>query len=213
MNEKRATYGKGALGAFVGALAGFAAWCIVAYFVGGNLHLSFGFVLALLVYLGYTGMNGKNGRGAYLIYIAFVLAVGFAAYLVASGMIAVNETVGAETMATYAEGQFGGNAFAAYFSLLGDGIQVAWEGLATGWTNLAIAVIFEAAGGAYFLLKLHDAVKEQTADTRKKEEPAENRDSIQEDEPEENAGAESEPAQEEEEAAGEAGGQPEEEEI
>lgn len=186
---------------------------LVAYFVGGNLHLSFGFVLALLVYLGYTGMNGKNGRGAYLIYIAFVLAVGFAAYLVASGMIAVNETVGAETMAAYAEGQFGGNAFAAYFSLLGDGIQVAWEGLATGWTNLAIAVIFEAAGGAYFLLKLHDAVKEQAADTRKKEEPAENRDSIQEDEPEENAGAESEPAQEEEEAAEEAGGQPEEEEI
>ena len=94
MNEKRATYGKGALGAFLGALAGFAAWCIVAYFVGGNLHLSFGFVLALLVYLGYTGMNGKNGRGAYLIYIAFVLAVGFAAYRVASGMITVNETVG-----------------------------------------------------------------------------------------------------------------------
>ena len=213
MNEKRATYGKGALGAFLGALAGFAAWCIVAYFVGGNLHLSFGFVLALLVYLGYTGMNGKNGRGAYLIYIAFVLAVGFAAYLVASGMITVNETVGAETMAAYAEGQFGGNAFAAYFSLLGDGIQVAWEGLATGWTNLAIAVIFEAAGGAYFLLKLHDAVKEQAADAGKKTESAENRDSIQEDEPEENAGAESEPAQEEEEAAGEAGGQPEEEEI
>ena len=213
MNEKRATYGKGALGAFLGALAGFAAWCIVAYFVGGNLHLSFGFVLALLVYLGYTGMNGKNGRGAYLIYIAFVLAVGFAAYLVASGMITVNETVGAETMAAYAEGQFGGNAFAAYFSLLGDGIQVAWEGLATGWTNLAIAVIFEAAGGAYFLLKLHDAVKEQAADAGKKTESAENRDSIQEDEPEENAGAESEPAQEEEEAAGEAGRQPEEEEI
>ncbi|MBC8538949.1 hypothetical protein H8693_08385 [Christensenellaceae bacterium NSJ-63] len=213
MNEKRATYGKGALGAFVGALAGFAAWCIVAYFVGGNLHLSFGFVLALLVYLGYTGMNGKNGRGAYLIYIAFVLAVGFAAYLVASGMIAVNETVGAETMAAYAEGQFGGNAFAAYFSLLGDGIQVAWEGLATGWTNLAIAVIFEAAGGAYFLLKLHDAVKEQAADAGKKTESAENRGSVQEEEPEENAGAEGEPAQEEEEAAEEAGGQPEEGEI
>lgn len=213
MNERRATYGKGALGAFLGALAGFAAWCIVAYFVGGNLHLSFGFVLALLVYLGYTGMNGKNGRGAYLIYIAFVLAVGFAAYLVASGMIAVNETVGADTMAAYAEGQFGGNAFAAYFSLLGAGIQVAWEGLATGWTNLAIAVIFEAAGGAYFLLKMHDAVKEQTADTGKKEEPAENRGSVQEEEPEENAGAEGEPAQEEEDEAEEAGGQPEEEEI
>ena len=38
MNEKRATYGKGALGAFLGALAGFAAWCIFAYFVGGNLQ-------------------------------------------------------------------------------------------------------------------------------------------------------------------------------
>ena len=213
MNEKRATYGKGALGAFLGALAGFAAWCIVAYFVGGNLHLSFGFVLALLVYLGYTGMNGKTGRGAYLIYIAFVLAVGFAAYLVASGMIAVNETVGADTMAAYAEGQFGGNAFAAYFSLLGAGIQVAWEGLATGWTNLAIAVIFEAAGGAYFLLKMHDAVKEQAADAGKKTESAENRGSVQEEEPEENARAEGEPAQEEEEAAEEAGGQPEEEEI
>ncbi len=45
------SYLKGVFGALLGGLVCFIMWALAAYFVGGNLHLSFGFVLALFYIL------------------------------------------------------------------------------------------------------------------------------------------------------------------
>ncbi len=181
--KKKNTYVKGLIGALVGALAGLIAWVLVAYFVGGNLHLSFGFVLALLAYLGYSGMGGKLGKGIYAIYIPVVLIIGFAAFTLAKSIVTVN-SLGADTISTYAAGEFGGNMVAAYLSLLGFGILSVFENIASIWTEIAISIIFEISGGAYFLMKMQDTLKTETNEKEPRHEAGEDE---QEEKPEEDA--------------------------
>ena len=56
----RPSYLKGLGGAALGGFIAFLMWIMVAHFVGGNLHLSFGFVLALFLYYGYFSMGVKK---------------------------------------------------------------------------------------------------------------------------------------------------------
>ena len=58
----RPSYLKGLGGAALGGFIAFLMWIMVAHFVGGNLHLSFGFVLALFLYYGYFPWEAKRPR-------------------------------------------------------------------------------------------------------------------------------------------------------
>ncbi len=72
-------YFKGLGGAVLGGILAFLMWVMTAYFVGGNLHLSFGFVLALFVYYGYFSFGGKKAKGFFAVYLPLVFLLGFLA--------------------------------------------------------------------------------------------------------------------------------------
>ncbi|MBQ9941967.1 MAG: hypothetical protein IJP03_03050 [Christensenellaceae bacterium] len=156
---KTRSYWKGLLGALLGAVAALIAWVAVAYFVGQNLHLSFGFVMALMAYMGYVGMGGKKGRGMYAIYPLVVLVMGLLAFFLARSLQAV-DSMGSEMIEAYAQAQFGGSVFKAVMNLLGMWLPAMFESFSALWTDVAISVVFELAGGAYFMMKMRDELSE-----------------------------------------------------
>lgn len=139
----RTSYVKGLLGAIIGALLGVIAWTAVAYFVGGNLHLCFGFVLSILVYYGYRLAGGKVGGGFYAVYIPVVLIFGFGAFLIGNSIMTLNSLL---VGYTFGIGEF--------FSLVPKAIASTLQTLATSWTYLVIALIFEASGIVYYMNRI-----------------------------------------------------------
>lgn len=198
--QKKQTWLKGLLGAILGGLGALIGWAAVAYFVGGNLHLCFGFIMALLVYMGYLGLGGSRGRAFYIIYPLVVLVLGAAAFLLGSALAAVH-SMGSEMLGNYAMALHGGSRIAALFDLTGQWLPVVWESLRLLWKDAAIAAVFALAGGAYFVMKLRD---ERAAERAAKETAAEADEAAEEPNEEtgeaaeetENAAAEGEEAEE-----------------
>jgi len=215
MKEKRKTYLKGLLGAVLGALAGVVAWVLVAHFVGGNLHLSFGFVLALLTYIGYTGMGGKLGKGTYAIYIGVVLVFGFIAFILSIAISALNNFGLLEPgnfQSVLDGGQYGNSGIGVFFNMLSLALTSVFQSLPMLWTDLAISVIFEMAGGGYFLLKIHDQRKLARAEEDREKEGAPEEDE-EFSQPDEEEVLSEEPLEEDEVSADEDEGPADEDEI
>ena len=146
-NAYEPSYIKGLGGAMLGGILAFLMWVLVAYFVGGNLHLSFGFVLALFVYYGYFSFNGKKGKGFFAIFLPIVFLLGFFAAAVSVGIIHV-QSLGftASNFPAYAAAYYDGNVLAAYFDTLGKSVQQVFLQFGSVWPYFAIGAIYEAVG-------------------------------------------------------------------
>lgn len=143
----RTSYLRGLLGALLGGLICFIMWALAAYFVGGNLHLSFGFVLALFIYYGYFALGGKNGKGFYAVFLPMLFLLGFLATAVSFGIIHMNG-IGftGDNFPLYASAYYGGNLLAAYFGELGNSIRQVFLQFSSLWPYFAISAIYEAVG-------------------------------------------------------------------
>lgn len=141
------SYLKGVFGALLGGLVCFIMWALAAYFVGGNLHLSFGFVLALFIYYGYFALGGKIGKGFYAVFLPMLFILGFLATAVSFGIIHMNG-IGftGDNFPLYASAYYGGNLLAAYFGELGNSIRQVFLQFSSLWPYFAISAIYEAVG-------------------------------------------------------------------
>lgn len=148
--EKRVSapsYSKGLGGAALGGILACLMWVLAAYFIGGNLHLSFGFVLALFVYYGYFSFNGKKAKGFFALYLPAVFLLGFFAAAVSVGIIHM-QGLGftASNLPAYAAAYYHGNVLAAYFDTLGKSVQQVFLQFGSVWPYFAIGAIYEAVG-------------------------------------------------------------------
>lgn len=140
-------YFKGLGGAVLGGILAFLMWVMTAYFVGGNLHLSFGFVLALFVYYGYFSFGGKKAKGFFAIYLPTVFLLGFLAAAVSVGIIHM-QSLGftGNSLPAYAAAYYHGNVLAAYFDTLGKSVRQVFLQFGSVWPYFAIGAIYEAVG-------------------------------------------------------------------
>ena len=148
--EKRVSaksYAKGLGGAVLGGILAFLMWVLAAYLVGGNLHLSFGFVLALFVYYGYFSFGGKQAKGFFAIFLPIVFLFGFLATAISIGVIHV-QGLGftGSNFPAYAAAYYHGNLLAAYFDTLGKSVQQVFLQFDSVWPYFAIGAIYEAVG-------------------------------------------------------------------
>lgn len=160
----RESYLKGLGGAAAGGVIGFLMWVMVAHFVGGNLHLSFGFVLALLIYYGYFSMHGKRGKGFFAVFLPMVFLLGFLAAAVSFGIIHMKGLgFTGENLPLYASAYYGGNLFLAYLDTLLGSIQqvfLQWNSL---WPHFAIGAIYAAVGAMCYGVRAGKLMLEEAA--------------------------------------------------
>ncbi len=175
----RPSYLKGLGGAALGGFIAFLMWIMVAHFVGGNLHLSFGFVLALFLYYGYFSMGGKKAKGFYAVFLPLLFCIGFLATAVSFGVIHMNGLgFTGENIGIYASAYYGGNVFIAYMDTLAGSIWQVIGQFSTLWPYFAISAIYEAVGamcygvraGRMMIEEVQEENKKQCKEVQKKEE-------------------------------------------
>ncbi len=168
----RESYLKGFGGATVGGVIGFLMWVMTAQFVGGNLHLSFGFVLALFIYYGYFSMHGRRGKGFYAVFLPMVFLLGFLAAAVSFGIIHMKGLgFTGDNLPLYASAYYNGNLLLAYMDTLFSSTKQVFVQFNSLWPHFAIGVIYEAVGAMCYGVRagkqmLLDAAQEKSCDDK-----------------------------------------------
>ncbi len=146
------TYLNGLLGAVGGAIVGLILWVAVAYFVGGNLHIAFGFVLVLCVFYGYFLAGGKNGRGFYPMFLTVSLLFALVAFFTAVTVNYIGNMglVGTDSFTSYARASYGGNEIQAYLDIFVTCLGIVFETFANYLKDFFAMLVFLCAGIVHY---------------------------------------------------------------
>jgi len=145
-------YLNGVLGAIAGAIVGFFLWIAIAYFVGGNLHLAFSYVLAVCVFYGYFLARGKNGRGFYPIFISVSILVAVTTFFTAITIEYLDsmDIIGTESFAAYARASFGGSEIRAYLDTFSACFTIVIETFGNYLKDFLVMLIFVSMGVVHY---------------------------------------------------------------